>query len=491
MADAVTIPDPAVVVLVGPTGSGKSTWAASRYRPQEIVSSDALRAIVGSGEHDLDASNDAFAVLDQIVAARLRRGLTTVIDTLGLEPKRRLGYVGAAQAAGLPAVAVLSDTDQAVCRSRNAARDRRVPAAALEQQVRSMRSVVDGIADEGWDLVIRFGDDARPEATHVVGTREALRSQRESPVALEFVLQISQFPWGEDPAGWLSSVATAAESAGFGGVALMDHLIQIPQVGRAWDPIPEPLVTLGLLAGRTERLRLGTLVSPVTYRPAGVLAKAVATLDALSGGRAFCGVGAGWWDREHAAFGVPFPPARTRLDALEATIETMRALWSKGTKAYDSERVSLPETTCYPRPTGEIPIVVGGNGERRTLRIAATLGDACNLPSAIETLDRKVAVLHRFCDEVGRDRADVDITVLDIPVVGRDRDAVASLVEVLRGRTAVETFARTHHAGTTDHQVGRYRLLAERGVRTVFVALPDLAGPAQVETFAPIVAAFA
>ena len=115
-----------------------------------------------------------------------------------------------------------------------------------------MRTVIDGIGDEGWDLVVRFGDDARPEASHVAGTREAVRSQRDSPVAFEFVLQISQFPWGEDPTGWLSAVAAAAESAGFGGVALMDHLIQIPQVGRAWDPIPEPLVTLGLLAGRTD-----------------------------------------------------------------------------------------------------------------------------------------------------------------------------------------------------------------------------------------------
>jgi alkanesulfonate monooxygenase SsuD/methylene tetrahydromethanopterin reductase-like flavin-dependent oxidoreductase (luciferase family)/predicted kinase len=491
MADSVSIPDPAVVVLVGPTGSGKSTWAASRYRPQEIVSSDALRAVVGSGEHDLDASTDAFDVLDQIVAARLRRRLTTVIDTLGLEPKRRLGYLAAARAAGLPAVAVLSDTDRAVCRARNAARDRPVPASALERQVRSMRTVVEGAGEEGWDVVVRFGDDARPVAGHVVGTRDALRSQREAPVELEFVLQISQFPWGEDPTGWLSSVAAMAESTGFGGVALMDHLIQIPQVGRAWDPIPEPLVTLGLLAGRTDRLRLGTLVSPVTFRPAGVLAKAIATLDALSGGRAFCGVGAGWWDREHAGFGVPFPSATARLDGLEREIETMRALWSKGTKAYGGALVSLPETTCYPRPTGEIPIIVGGNGERRTLRIAAALGDACNLPSAIETLDRKVAVLHRYCDEVGRDKGDVDVTVLDIPIVGPDRDAVSTLVENLRGRTAAATFARTHHAGTTDEQVGRYRMLAERGVRTVFVALPDLAGAQQVETFAPIVAAFA
>ncbi len=112
------VPDPALVVLVGPSGSGKSAWAAQRYRPQEVVSSDQLRGVVGSGEHDLDASADAFALLDQIVAARLRRGLTTVVDTLGLDPERRRAHLELARRAGLPAVAVLFDTDPAVCRRR-------------------------------------------------------------------------------------------------------------------------------------------------------------------------------------------------------------------------------------------------------------------------------------------------------------------------------------------------------------------------------------
>ena len=209
------------------------------------------------------------------------------------------------------------------------------------------------------------------------------------------MLQVSRFPWGEEPATWLRSMALAADEAGFAGLAVMDHLIQIPQVDRAWEPIPEPWVTLGLVAGLDTRLRLGTLVSPITFRPAGITAKAAATLDALTGGRAFVGVGAGWWDREHAAYGIPFPPARERLDALEAGIETMRALWAAGTKAYAGERVSLPETTSYPRPAASIPVIVGGNGERRTLRIAARLGDACNLPSDVERLDHKLAVLRQ------------------------------------------------------------------------------------------------
>jgi alkanesulfonate monooxygenase SsuD/methylene tetrahydromethanopterin reductase-like flavin-dependent oxidoreductase (luciferase family) len=229
----------------------------------------------------------------------------------------------------------------------------------------------------------------------------------------------------------------------------------------------------------------------VTFRAPGILAKTVATLDALSGGRAFCGIGAGWWDREHAAFGLPFPPAPERLDRLETAIETLRALWQPGTKAYAGQRVSLPETTCYPRPASRIPIIVGGSGERRTLRIAARLGDGCNLPSDVATLDRKLAVLHRHCLEAGRDPAEVEVTVLDVPVIGRDRDQAAAIVEQLRGRTSAAAYARQHHAGTPEDHIGRYRLLAERGVTTVFVAVPDLARPEDVLRLAPVAAAFA
>lgn len=484
------LPDPALVVLVGPAGSGKSTWAATRYRAQEVVSSDQLRGVVGSGEYDLDASADAFALLDQIVAARLRRGLTTVVDTLGLEPSRRRGYLELARRAGLPAAAVLADADPAEIRRRNRARTRPVPAAAHEAQLRKMRTAVQEIPGEGWDVVVRAGG-AQAEPTHTPGTRRAAAAQRREPARMGLVLQISRFPWGADPRGWLTAVAGAAAEAGLEGIALMDHLIQIPQVGRVWEPIPEPWVTLGMLAGLPAHLRLGTLVSPVTLRAPGVLAKTVATLDALSGGRAFCGIGAGWWAREHAAFGLPFPPAAQRLDQLESAIETLRALWQPGTGAYHGERVTLPETTCYPRPVGPVPIIVGGAGERRTLRIAARLGDGCNLPADLPVLDRKLAILRSHCEAAGRDPAQVRITVLDLPVIGRDREDAGSIVEHLRGRTSAADFARRHHAGTADDHIGRYRMLAERGVGTVFVALPDLSGPDDVLRLAPVAAAFA
>jgi alkanesulfonate monooxygenase SsuD/methylene tetrahydromethanopterin reductase-like flavin-dependent oxidoreductase (luciferase family) len=392
----------------------------------------------------------------------------------------------------MPAVAVLLDTDPAECRRRNRARDQGVPAAALDGQLRRMRTAMAEIGGEGWDLVTT-GAQAQPEASHSPGARKAASEQRERPVQMGLVLQLSRFGWDEDPAGpahWLAAVAHAAAGAGLQGIALMDHLIQIPQVGRAWEPIPEPWVTLGMLAGLEAGLRLGTLVTPVTFRAPGILAKTVATLDALSGGRAFCGIGAGWWEREHAGFGLPFPPAGARLDQLEAAIETLRALWQPGTKEYRGERVWLPETTCYPRPASRIPIIVGGSGEKRTLAIAARLGDGCNLPSDIGTLDRKLAIFREHCVAAGRDPAKAEVTVLDIPVIGRDREDAASIVEKLRGRTPAAVFARRHHAGTAEDHIGRYRLLAERGVRTVFVALPDLAWPEDVLRLSPIAAAF-
>lgn len=464
------LPDPALVVLVGPAGAGKSTWAASRYRVVEVVSSDALRERVGTGPADLDASADAFAVLAAVVAARLRRGLTTVLDTLGLDAALRRTWLDAARTAGLPCVAAVFDTPGELCRARNRQRDRPVPAPVLTAQLRRMPAVRAEVAAEGWDLVVHVDGGAGPVAPPgpTPAPAAGARPLFAEPGRMSFVLQVSRFPWDTDPAAWLRSVAVAAEEAGFAGLALMDHLIQIPQVGRPFEPIPEPLVTLGMLAAATTTLQLGTLVSPVTFRPAGLLAKSLATLDALSGGRAFCGLGAGWWEREHAAFGLSFPGPRERVELLERTVTTLRALWSPGTRA----AAGLPETTCYPRPVGPLPIIVGGTG-RRVLRIAATRADACNVPA-----DRVA--------EVGDQRR---VTVLDVPLLGEDREHLARLVERLRGRTSAGTYAARHHAGLLPAHVRRYRSLVDAGVCTAFVAPPDLAGPAEVARWAPVVAA--
>ncbi|MGL5911373.1 MAG: LLM class flavin-dependent oxidoreductase, partial [Phycicoccus sp.] len=452
------LPEPALVVLVGPSGSGKSTWAAARFRREEVVSSDALRAMVGSGPADLDASDDAFRLLDTIVSARLGRRLTTVVDTLGTDVERRRAHLTEARERGLACVAIVFDDPLPLTRERNARRDRPVPSTVLVAQHRRQAAARDELAGEGWDAVhvIRsqvgradLPDDDRPPPSHDAGHNApgAVPSATAGPAGErpEVILHLSSFPWGQDPLSWLTAMARAADEAGFAGISLMDHLVQIPQVGRAWDPIPEPWVALGAVAAAATRLRLGILVSPVTFRPAGVTAKAAATLDALCGGRSFLGLGAGWWHREHAGFGLELPPPRERLDRLEASIETIRALWATGTKPYAGEKVSLPETTCYPRPAGDPPIIVGGSGAR-SLTIAGRLGDACNVPSVEDRLSASVDAVRTAAVRAGRDPADVAVTVLDLPLVGRDRDDVWARVERHRGRTAAATWAARHHA---------------------------------------------
>ena len=227
----------------------------------------------------------------------------------------------------------------------------------------------------------------------------------------------------------------------------------------------------------------------MTFHHAGVLAKQAATLDVLSGGRAFCGVGAGWFEREHTAYGISFPPPKERLDRLEATVETMRALWAPGTKAYAGQRVALAETTFYPRPVGDLPILVGGSGAR-TLRIAGALGDACNVSSDETHLPGRIETVRTAAQRAGRNPDDVAVTVLDVAVVGSSRDDTARRVERLRGRTAAAMYAARHHAGEPAAHAERYARLRDLGVEAVFLALPDLAGADDVDRCASLATRF-
>ena len=323
------------------------------------MSSDALRGVVGSGPHDLDASADAFALLETIVAARLGRGLCTVVDTLGTDADRRLAWLAAGRAAGLPTVAAWLATPDAECRRRNAARDRPVPAPVLAGQLRAVRDIERALVEEGWDVVHAVSVTTDPAPPPTV-PRPATVPERRTSAGVDVILQVSRFPWGEEPAVWLREVAQAADAAGFAGLALMDHLIQIPQVGRAWEPIPEPWVTLGHLAALGSGLRLGTLCTPASFRPAGVIAKAAATLDVLSGGRAFVGVGAGWWEREHAGFGLPFPSDRRAARPARMGARTQRrSSRSTGPTPSGSRQASPMSTSTQSRNTNAFFLQAG------------------------------------------------------------------------------------------------------------------------------------
>jgi len=399
-------------------------------------------------------------VLDSVLERRLRRKLLTVVDTLALDRDRRRGYVALARHHGLPVVAVAFDVPDAECRARNRARPRPVPSKVLSGQLRRWAEVRDELAADGFDAVHPAAPVAvvHPELVHAPA---AARRQQEEPMALSFGLQIATFEWPDGIGPGLASVARTAEEAGFTSVWVMDHFIQIPPVGPHWQNMLDSWTTLGFLAGHTDRARLGTMVTGITYRNIAHLAKIAATLDVLSGGRAVCGVGAGWFEREHKAYGFDFPPLRRRYELLEDALQLLPLMWGPGAPAFEGATTKVGEALCYPRPAQErIPILVGGSGERRTLRLVARYADACNLFGDAATVRHKVDVLHRHCAEVGRDPDQVEVTHLSSTL-----DA------------------------STEELIGRYRDLAEAGVRTAVVRFPVLDEKA-VESFAPVMAAF-
>jgi F420-dependent oxidoreductase-like protein len=464
VADPVRIAEGSLVVLVGPPASGKSTWAASQFPLHQIVSSDELRAVVGTGEHDQRASKDAFDVLDVVVERRLKRGLTTVVDSLGTDAKRRQRWIGAAASAGRPCVAVVFDTDAATCRARNRSRPRSIPGNVMASMLARWPEVRAALADDGFAAVHPPGD-VIVVAPDLVAAPAAAARQQEAPVPLEFGLQMPRFTFPGGPAETrdrLSELAVAAEGAGFTSIWVMDHFLQIPQVGPHWEDMLESWTTLAFLAGRTDTVRLGTLVTGVTYRNIAHLAKIVATLDVLSGGRAVCGIGAAWFEREHRAYGWTLPPLAERFAMLEDALELLPLMWGKGAPAYSGRTIEVAEAVCYPRPLQDhVPILVGGSGERRTLKLVARHADACNLFGDRDTVRHKVEVLHRHCADEGRDPAEVAVTVLS-----------------------------TADAPSTEDHVGRYRAFAEAGVDTVIVNFPELTSAAPLTRFAEVIAAF-
>ncbi|HEU4751061.1 MAG TPA: LLM class flavin-dependent oxidoreductase [Acidimicrobiia bacterium] len=481
-----SIPDPSLVILVGPSGSGKSTWAAKRFRPEEIVSSDRLRAMAGSGEHDLDVSPVAFELLDRIVESRLRRQLLTVVDTLGLDDERRANQLALAHEIGLPAVVVVFDTPEGEVRARNRARDRSVPERVLTSQIRRYRQIRPRM-DEYSNLVLAADQLVEPQ--HSSGAQLAAAQQRARPRSLRFYLQISRFPWNDLVEG-VSNLALAAEAAGFAGVAVMDHLVQIPQVGREWEPMPEAYVTLSYLAAVTSTLELGALVTGVTLRNPALLAKMIATLDVMSGGRSFCGLGAGWHQAEQVAYGYQFPSPKERVGALADTLSILRLMWGPGQATYHGQFHSVEGAVCYPRPVQvTVPIIVGGRGER-IIRLATRHAQGLNLSSA-SSLDQPLDAVKRGLEAADRDQDEFEVSVLDTPIIGADRGEVADLVEKHRGGRPHADFAGSHHAGPPATQIGRYRELADRGIKAVFVAPVGLEAPDSVAVWKEITAAFA
>ncbi len=230
-------------------------------------------------------------------------------------------------------------------------------------------------------------------------------------------------------------LAATARVADQGGVALftvMDHYFQMENLGGPREPMLEGYTTLGYLAALTERIDLGLLVTGVTYRHPGVLAKVVATLDVLSGGRAWLGLGAAWYEREHDGLGVPFPPLAERFERLEETVRAVEQMWSAEEGPFEGAHYRLAETVCVPPPVrGRVPLMIGGQGERKTLRLVAEYADACNLfaGEGVEQVAHKLDVLRRHCEDLGREYDAIRKTVLYAGDPVADGDAFVAQVE--------------------------------------------------------------
>jgi F420-dependent oxidoreductase-like protein len=254
---------------------------------------------------------------------------------------------------------------------------------------------------------------------------------------MELDLHVPRFDWAGGPTGigpGVSDLARRAEAIGVRTLSFMDHYFQMDWMAPAEDPMLEGYTALGFVAGATERLRLRLLVTGVTYRHPGLLAKTVTTLDVLSGGRAELGIGAAWYEREHLGLGVPFPPTAERFERLEEAIQICLQMWGPDDGPYKGRHYQLEATLCRPEPVSQPRprILIGGSGERKTLRMVAQYADVCNIISSPDELPKKLDVLRRHCDDLGRDPNEIEVTTMY-----RDIAPGSSVDEVVAGAAAL------------------------------------------------------
>jgi F420-dependent oxidoreductase-like protein len=283
---------------------------------------------------------------------------------------------------------------------------------------------------------------------------------------MRFGLQIPNFT-PDAPGGIFEGVlamARAAEDAGFDSVWVMDHFYQLPPMGGPDAPMLDSYTLLGALAAQTTRVRLGALVSGVTYRNPAHLAKIVTSLDVISRGRAILGLGAAWYDIEHEGLGFDFPPAPERLDRLEEALQICRAMFREEAPSFSGRYYRIHQARNVPRPVqpGGPPILVGGGGEKRTLALVARYADMANLFGDAATVAHKVEVLRRHCVAEGRDPLDITVSRLATLVLTASDGETADTKEFLRQVTGEEPTGS--NVGTPEDLVGQVEELAAAGV---------------------------
>jgi F420-dependent oxidoreductase-like protein len=278
-------------------------------------------------------------------------------------------------------------------------------------------------------------------------------------------LHLSNFTYGvpvEQLGATIGRIVTEADAAGFDRLSVMDHYFQIGVIGPVDHEMFEAYNLLGYIAAKTARLKLGVLATGVTYRQPGYLAKQITGLDVLSGGRAWLGIGAAWFEREHVGLGFAFPPLRQRFAMLEEALQIIEQMWSDDDGPYEGTHYQLAETLCSPRPVQRPrpPIMVAGSGERKTLRLVARYADACNVTSAnLETTERLLAILDEHCEREGRDPGQIE-------------------------RTIATRFDPGPTGERAEQEVERLGRFAELGVQAALGSLTDLHDPRVMEVMA-------
>jgi F420-dependent oxidoreductase-like protein len=283
-------------------------------------------------------------------------------------------------------------------------------------------------------------------------------------------VHVSSFTWPGGPPTLrddLARIAVAAEEQGFAKLSVMDHVWQIHSIGPPEQEMLEAYTSLGFLAGRTEHIELLAWVTAVVYRDPGLLVKAVTTLDVLSGGRAWLGIGAAWNEQEAKGLGLFFPPLAERFERLEEALQISLQMWSDNDDPYEGRHYQLertlnvPQALTRPHP----PIMIGGAGEKKTLRLVAQYAQACNLFPGPD-LPHKLDVLRRHCDDVGRDYDDIQKTVIGPLDPGPDGELIEELLERMRQLSALGI---THYHGSVP-QAASIRPLELLGERVIPVA---------------------
>jgi len=289
---------------------------------------------------------------------------------------------------------------------------------------------------------------------------------------------------------WLERVAVDAEHTGFDSFWIMDHLTQIPIVTNPSEPILEPYVTLSAIASKTSRIKLGALVTSNTFRNPALLAKMAATLDVISNGRLFFGIGAGWYEAEHIQYNIPFYTTGERIRRLEEAIQIVKKVWMEDRATFKGRYYEINELICNPKPVQKPhpPILVGGGGEKMTLKVVAKHADACNLGAPLDVVQHKLRILKGHCEAVGRDYNTIRKTKLGRVIIDRTEEGASIKLEKMQQHRAsgisLEQYKKESIFGSPRQCIEQIQKLADAGIDYLIISFAGPYDPMNMKIFA-------